>query len=137
MNDNILDKTYDIVDSSGNIVEEANPAPEPVIPKLTKAEIGKIRKQYITVKNPRVIICKHRLNLKSQPRHRNCENCWWAWFQNNGEMVKTADDAYQSGHPEIIVMLQGQKFFEYFVKFMATVARLESQIESQKQMETE
>ena len=119
-----LDKTYDVIDETGTLIEEATPAPEPVIPKLTKAQIGQARKQFITVKNPRVRGCKHRLNLKSQPRHRNCESCWMAWLQNNGEMVKTADEAYQSGHPEIIIMLQGEKFYKNFLSFMSTIANL-------------
>ena len=132
--------SYDIVDSSGNMVEKAEPekgttVPETgsPIPKLSKSQIGKARRQFITVQNPRVMVCKHRLDLKRQPRHRNCESCWWAWFQNNGEMVKTADEAYQSGHPEIIVMLQGQKFYDNFIRFMATVAKLESQMKPKEE----
>ena len=128
-----LDKTYDVIDSTGTLIEEATPAPDPVIPKITRAQIGKIRKQHITVQHSRVVGCGHRLDLKRQPRHNNCENCWWAWFQNNGEMVKTADEAFQSGHPEIIVMLQGNKFYKNFLKFMATVARLEAQMKPQEE----
>jgi hypothetical protein len=51
----ILDKTYDVVDSTGALVEKAEPAP--VVPKLTRGQLGKARKQFITVTNPRVIGC--------------------------------------------------------------------------------
>lgn len=133
------DQTYDVVDSEGNLVEAAEQAaeqaPEPVIPKLTKTMIGKARKAYITVQHPRSIGCHHRLDLKRQPIHRNCEHCWWAWFNNNADVVRTADEIVQSGHPELIVKLQGVKFFKNFCKFMATVAQLKKIQESLKPQE--
>jgi hypothetical protein len=48
-------------------------------------------------------------------------------------MVKTADEAFQNGHPEIIIMLQGKKFYDNFIRFMATVAQLESQMKPQEE----
>jgi hypothetical protein len=39
-------------------------------------------------------------------------------------MVKTADEVFQNGHPELIVQLQGEVFYKNFLKFMSTVARL-------------
>jgi len=127
------DQTYDIVDSEGTLVEEAAPQPETVLPKLTRGEIGKLRKQYITVQHPRVIGCKHRLDLKRQPTHRNCHKCWFAWFQNNKEVVATADEVFKNGHFELIVKLQGHKFYNYFTRFMGTVERLQQMQEQQRQ----
>jgi hypothetical protein len=116
--------SYDIIDSDGTVLEKAEPAPLRPPIKLSRVMIGKIRKKQITVHNPRAQGCHHKLDLKSQPKHRNCEHCWWAWFQNNGEMVKTADEVFQNGHPELIVQLQGEVFYKNFLKFMSTVARL-------------
>lgn len=132
---------YDVVDSSGNVVETAEeqkaqieaastvvevPEGIPLVqeqPKLTEDEIKKLRKQYITVQHPRVIGCKHRLDLSRQPRHRNCQTCWFAWFNNHGEVVQQLDEMHTAGGDTLIVQLQGKKFLHRWRQFMATVAQ--------------
>ena len=126
--ENLEDKQYDVVDSDGVLVEQA--VDKPVItmmPKLTKRQLGKIRRVHVTINHPRVTGCLHRLDLTKHPRHRNCHNCWWAWFNNNGGTVTTADELWQAGNSKMIEQLNGTKFLKYFIKFMATVAHMKTQ----------
>lgn len=137
-----MSEFYDIVDSAGNVVEtaaeqasqiEANSAvvtlPEvPEIPlereqpKLTEGEIKKLRKQYVTVQLPRVLACQHRLDLSRQPRHRNCETCWFAWFNSHGEIVQQCDEMFQADRGVMLTNLQGTKFVKRFLQSMSTIA---------------
>jgi hypothetical protein len=91
--------------------------------KLTPLEIRKLRKQYVTVKLPRVSPCNHRLDLSRQPRNRNCQMCWFAWFQNHGEIVQQLDEMFQEHGANLIISLQGQKFYHRWRQFMATIAQ--------------
>jgi hypothetical protein len=124
------DQEYEVVDSEDRKAELAaaetgQPSPEP--PKLSKSEIGKLRKQYVTNTVPRVIACKHRLDLTRHPRHINCDFCIWAWFQNNSGTVQTADELYKAGNSKMIIELNGIKFYKMFTKFMATVESMKKQ----------
>lgn len=142
----MAEQFYDIVDSEGNVVEtaaeqkaqieaasvvvEGNHDNVMVVdsigdPKkeLTEGEIKKLRKQYITVQHPKVVGCKHRLDLSRQPRHRNCQTCWFAWFNNHGEIVQQLDEMHTASGDAVIVQLQGKKFYHRWRQFMATVAQ--------------
>jgi len=112
-----LDRTYDVVDGEGNLVEKAVEVPANPLP----------RKRNVTVCLPRVIACKHRLDLSRPPRHRNCDDCWFAFFQNNPHTVETADELHQAGNSRLIEQLQGTKFLKKFRNFMSTVAKLKEQ----------
>jgi hypothetical protein len=93
-------------------------------PKLTRSEIKKLRRQFVTVIHPRVAGCMHRYTPDRQPRHRNCEHCWFAFFQNHGNLVQTTDELHSTeGGIQMIVDLQGIKFLRRFRQFMATVAQ--------------
>jgi len=137
-----MNEFYDVVDSEGNVVEtaeeqriEANenvpveiPLERPK-PQLSPGEIKKLRKQYVTRRLPKVNICGHRLDLGSQPRHRNCQYCWFAWFQNHGEIVQQLDEMFVADGGKLIIQLQGTKFFQRWRMFMATVAQWKKQME--------
>ncbi len=123
---------YDVVDSSGAVVEtaaeqEAQGTPEIPLERQqeppTPGELKKLRKQYVTIQHPRVVACQHRLNLSKQPRQRNCESCWFAWLQNHGELVQQLDEMHTSGNDFLIVQLQGKKFFKRWTQFMSTIAQ--------------
>jgi hypothetical protein len=111
------DRSYDVVDGEGNLVEKA--VEVPVNPF--------IRKKQLPCHLPRVIACKHRLDLSRPPRYRNCDSCWFAFFQNNPRTVETADELHQAGNSRLIEQLQGTKFLEKFRNFMSTVAKLKEQ----------
>lgn len=90
--------------------------------ELTEGELKKIRKAYVTKQHPQVIACGHSLDLDRQPTQRNCEHCWFAWFNNHGEVVQQLDEMYTSGKTDEIIILQGIKFYKMWRKFMATIA---------------
>ena len=101
----------------------------------TPAEARKLRKLYVTVKHPRVAGCGHRLNLHKQPRHRNCQTCWFAWLNNNGKVVQQLDEMHTKGEDAIIVALQGVKFFHRFLQFMSTIAQWKLAQEAQNELD--
>jgi hypothetical protein len=63
------------------------------------------------------------LDLSRQPKHRNCESCWFAWFQNHGEIVQQLDEMHMADGDALIIQLQGEKFYHRWRQFMATVAQ--------------
>jgi hypothetical protein len=97
-------------------------------PPLTQTEIRKLRRQFITVVHPRVAACGHKHVADKQPRHRNCPHCWFAWFQNHGELVQTTDELHSTeGGIAMILQLQGAKFLRRFRQFMSTIAHFKAQ----------
>ena len=92
---------------------------------ITPGEAKRLRKQFVTVHHPRVVHCQHRLDLNTQPRQRNCEHCWFAWFQNHGEVVQQLDEMFVADGGALIVQLQGKKFLHRWRQFMATIASWE------------
>lgn len=113
--------TFTIKDPDGNVVG-GGPIVQPE-KQLSIGEIKKLRKQYVTIAHPRVAGCGHRLDLNRQPRHRNCQTCWFAWFQNHGEICQQLDEMHQASGDAMIVQLQGKKFLHRWRMFMATVAQ--------------
>lgn len=98
--------------------------------RLTEYDKRRLRKMYVTVKLPRVNPCGHRLDLSTQPRMRNCQPCWFAWFQNHGEVVQQLDEMHTEGLDHVIVALQGKKFYHRWRQFMATIAQWKAYQES-------
>lgn len=97
-------------------------------PKLSNSEIRKLRRKFMTVIHPRVEACGHKYVAERQPRHRNCPHCWFAWFQNHGELVQTTDELHNTdGGIQMIMDLQGSKFLKMFRRFMSTIAHLKAQ----------
>ena len=130
-----ISEFYDVVDSEGNVVETAaeQEAEQKGIPlqreqpPLTPGDEKKLRKLYVTGKHPRVLACHHRLDLTFQPRQRNCEHCWFAWFNNHGELVQQLDEMFQTQGNTLIIQLQGNKFYHRWRQFMATIAQLKQE----------
>ena len=127
------DRFYDVVDSEGNVVEtaeqqqaEAAATNIDLSPEAIKAMAKKWNRENVTCKLPRVIGekgCGHRLDLSHQPRHRNCEQCLFAWFNAHGEIVQQLDEMHNNGNDKMIIELQGKKFLHRFLQFMSTIAQ--------------
>lgn len=138
-----MNEFYDVVDSTGNVIETAAEQElsfkdkiteegkeiilERAVPQLSSDELKKLRKQYVTIHHPRVVGCNHRLDLDRQPTHRNCQSCWFSWFQNHGEIVQQLDEMFTADGGELIVQLQGKKFLHRWRQFMSTVASWKEQ----------
>lgn len=89
-------------------------------PELTPALIRQLRGKYFTVRHV-PLPCGHKLDLLNEPDHRNCEDCWYHWFNQHGELVKTLIKAHKEEGKELIIGMRGKKFFKMFTRFMATV----------------
>jgi hypothetical protein len=74
-----------------------------------------------TVRHKR-LECGHKLVFGSEPRHRNCERCWFAFFQAHGEMTRTATEVFKEHGLGGLTQITNKTFAVNFVKFMATLA---------------
>ena len=93
-------------------------------PKLpTPAEMRKLRKQFVTVQYGKIPSCGHSYNPEGYPRHKNCDSCWFVFFQNHGELVQQCDEMFQADGGAMIEQVQGKKFLHRWRQFMATVAQ--------------
>jgi hypothetical protein len=113
--------------------------PDGTIEALTKAEYkAGMRKEY-TVRH-RPLPCGHKLVAGHAPRHRNCDACWFTFFQVHGDLTKAVDEAYNSQGTEVgrelIKQLRGTKFLRNFLKFMSTIALMKARMEGNVQEAT-
>lgn len=104
--------------------EELEARAKEAIAKLTPQEIRKLRGAYFTVRRAQVAICEHRYNPGDFPRHRNCESCWFAFYNEHGELVKQMDEVYQEYGKAALDNLVGKKPATMFLRFMSTVAKM-------------
>ena len=98
-------------------------------PILTPTQVGKARKLYVTVQHDRVTICNHKLPKTNIPKKINCECCWFAFFQGNGDLVTKLDEVLTTHGEGAIVRSQGKKFLHRFKQFMATIERFKKEAE--------
>lgn len=87
--------------------------------ELSHSEYKAAMRAYFTRRNPTVQACGHK--FKGEPKN-NCTECWYAFFQNYGELTKTADEVFQNEGRQALEALKGKKFVKYFIGFMAAVA---------------
>lgn len=66
--------------------------------------------------------CGHKLVPGSEPRFRNCELCWFSFFQLHGELTRLATEVFEEYGYEGLANMQGRKFAKNFTKFMGTLA---------------
>jgi hypothetical protein len=76
-----------------------------------------------------VLACGHKFRGQFEPSHRNCERCWFTYFQVNGELTQSVEEAFAVGGPKLIDQLKTKTFTHNFRKFMSTVAFLKQQQE--------
>lgn len=110
------------------VVDAALDAPANLQPKttITKTQIGKANKAMVTIQCPVVSACGHKFDPSRQPRHRNCQSCWFTWLNEHGELVQTAEECYVNEGPEVLTQLQGKVFTHNLLKFLSTVANLKA-----------
>ena len=71
----------------------------------------------------RVPMCGHKFIPGHEPRHRNCEACWFTFFQVHGELTQSCDQVFaELGEPALRQLRPG-KFVKNFLKFMSTLAQ--------------
>lgn len=93
-------------------------------PKLTEALMRQLRGKYFTVKLPRLENCGHKYSPTNEPRMRNCENCWFQFFNTHPQLVETADQFWRTQGKQAMVGMRGEHFTKMFVRYMATVIHM-------------
>src|SRR5208282_4826812 len=96
-------------------------------PEVTPALLSKLRGKYFTVRHVRLGACGHKLDMVNEPRHRNCENCWWNFFNTHPQLVEVADQFFRTHGKKPMVGMRGEKFVKMFLRYMATIIHLMKQ----------
>lgn len=102
------------------------PRPE-TAPDLSPSGIRKLRGQYFTIRHIPLTDCGHKLDVINEPRHRNCQNCFWQWMNFHPQLVSTVDEAWREHGKAFVIRLRGKHFAEQFGRYMATVAHFKEQ----------
>lgn len=98
---------------------------DPIVPpKMTRKVWKEMMRIHFTVRRPIVKSCGHKINITSDPRS-NCPDCWFAYFQNNGQMTQIADECFTQAGRDVLTQSRGKKFVKYFLMFMSTMARFQ------------
>jgi hypothetical protein len=104
-----------------NVAPELWPDENGKPPELTPELLRRLRGKYFTVRHPLLKDCGHRLDMINEPRHRNCENCWFQWFNSHPGLVEVADQMFRTQGKVAIEGMRGKRFVRMFVRYMATV----------------
>jgi hypothetical protein len=107
--------------------ENSEKISETTTPDLSSAGLRKLRGQYFTVRHIPLEACEHLMDVINEPRHRNCENCWWNFFLYHPQLVTSVDEAWREHGKEFVIRLRGKKFADMFGRFQKTVQHLKEQ----------
>jgi hypothetical protein len=112
---------------------------DPIVPKQMTRQVWKqMMRIHFTVRRGLAQPCGHKLStimvpddkgkqsvfITSDPR-KNCESCWFTYFNTNGQMTQIADDCFQNAGRDVLERSRGKRFVKYFLMFMSTVARFQ------------
>lgn len=91
----------------------------PKQPQLSKIELGKLRRQYIT-QGPfeEVIACGHKMHPTAPPKHANCADCWEAFFNVHPGVVAVAQSIVTAFGYDQLVKCNGAKFGKHYSAFV-------------------
>ena len=107
-----------------NVAPELWPDEDGKPPKLTEPLMRQLRGKYFTVKHPRLETCGHKYDPINEPRHRNCENCWFQFLNTHPQLVETADQFFRTQGKKAMIGMRGEHFVKMFVRYMATVIHM-------------
>lgn len=105
--------------------------------QITRAEYKEYMRKHVTRRYTRLPLCGHRFAPNDEPRHRNCESCWFTFFQVHGELTQEVEKAYQEHGPALITQARGPKFLKKFLVFMGTLAQWKNATEAATATNTE
>lgn len=109
---------------------EARLNAEPQKP-LTEAQFRKLRGQFFTIRHHRVQPCNHLLDQINEPTFRNCESCWFVFFNSHAELVEVTDKAFQEQGFRFLDKMRGVTYRKAFTSFMSTIARMKKESDEQ------
>lgn len=110
------------VESPESIAKEfAEPAPPTPAPeKLTRKQIGQLRRQYLTIVHGTVKQCGHKATFrKDHDPSNNCVHCWTAYFATSVDLDLIHAVLTQKGVKALIAM-KGKKFTKMFHGFLSS-----------------
>lgn len=111
----------DSLEQTTNLQEVAEPeAPAAPPEKLTRKQLGQLRRQCLTINHGRVRACGHlaRFNKDHDPKN-NCIDCWAAFFATNVDLDLVHAVLTQRGVKALIAM-KGTRFTKMFHGFLAS-----------------
>ncbi len=103
--------------------------------QLSEAQLRQLRNLYFTVRHHRVQPCGHLLDQINEPTFRNCEACWFCFFNSHGQLVEVTDKAFQEQGRDFLVKMRGERYAKMFTRFMSTVARMKRESDEQQRSE--
>ena len=103
---------------------------------LTEAQFRKLRGMYFTVRHHRVQPCGHLLDQINEPTFRNCEACWFCFFNSHGPLVEVTDKAFQEQGPAFLDKMRGVKYRKAFTSFMSTIASMKKESDERAREES-
>jgi hypothetical protein len=88
--------------------------------QISLKQLKELRGKYFTVRHIPLEECGHKLDALNEPRHRNCETCWWHWFETHPALVEAVDDAWRTQGKRLVVNLRGTHFATMFARYVVT-----------------
>jgi hypothetical protein len=110
--------------ASPQIEQTSNPEETPKPVQFTRKMWKEYMRVNFTVRRDIVRACGHKLSHTTDPR-TNCESCWFAYFNTNGQMTQIADECFNEAGRDVLERSRGKNFVKQFLKFMSTVARFQ------------
>ena len=111
----------DSLEQTTNLQEVAEPeAPAAPPEKLTRKQLGQLRRQCLTINHGRVRACGHlaRFSKDHDPKN-NCIDCWAAFFATSVDLDLVHAVLTQRGVKALIAM-KGTRFTKMFHGFLAS-----------------
>jgi hypothetical protein len=88
--------------------------------KYTKAEMGKLRRQFFTQSQGTVTRCGHKFHPVNQPT-TNCQDCWEAFFRVHEGIVSGIESIIQSFGIAKLIDARGAKFVKQYKRYAAII----------------
>jgi len=102
-----------LTSAPGTIAEPVTVEPE-VPAKLTRKQLGQLRRQYLTTVHGTVRACGHKAKFaKDKDPKNNCVSCWSAYFMTSVDLEFIHAVLTQKGSKALIAM-RGIKFVKMF-----------------------
>jgi|SRR6185295_9895296 len=116
----------------GGVKDLSANAQPPETPRvLTRAEIGKLRRQHITIVKGFVTACEHSYDPNRPPRN-NCFWCWQAFFRLSQDLVTLHEELRVPGGVQAVKSKYGEKFVKMFKRFISDELLPDAPVEERK-----
>lgn len=104
---------------------------------MTERQFRELRGKYFTVRHHRVQPCGHKADSLNEPRHRNCQSCWFMFFESHPQLVEVTDRAFIEHGTRFLDRMRGKAYTKWFGRFMATKLRLKQEMDERNVQQSE